>query len=635
VTETASRYPIPQRLALALQHQSAGRLAAAESLCQSILQEAPEHPGALQLMAMLAHKAGRQQVAIDLLYRAMAVTGPNALCHCNLAAAYLAADQLRETEAHSREAIRLQPNYADAQYHLALALSGQDRLDEAEAAFRAVFALRPGDVDARSNLASVLRRQGRLAEAVTLLEEAIRLSPNNARAHNGLGAVLLDMDQPAAAERHLRESLRLSPDVAQTYGNLGLALRDQDRLEEAALSFQEALRLKPGYQRALINLALARESQGKADAALGQFLEILRQDPHSGWGWGGLSRLAAVGRYTFREDEVRWVESLAARPGLPSDEASRLHFALARIRERAGDYDQAFAHFRQASAALRQTLPATAEAAFDPVSRTARVTQIIEYFSPAYFEHVRTFGVDSDVPVFVVGMPRSGTSLVEQILASHPQAHGAGELRDIGQIVSQLPERLGGNDLYPNCLDQLDRPTTQALAEPYLARLRQLGGGALRVVDKMPFNFQYLGLIATLFPRARIVHCRRDPVDTCLSCFVQEFARPMPCGPDLEQIGRYYREYDRLMTHYAQVLPLPMLELQYEELTADQEAVSRRLVEFCGLPWDERCLRFHETDRPVRTCSALQVREPMYRSSVGRWKRYEKHLGTLLEVLGR
>jgi hypothetical protein len=232
-------------------------------------------------------------------------------------------------------------------------------------------------------------------------------------------------------------------------------------------------------------------------------------------------------------------------------------------------------------------------------------------------------------------MMRSGTSLAEQILASHSAVYGAGELRDIDLLVATLPQRLGAAEGYPACLGRLDAAAVRALADEHLGRLRQRGGAAARVVDKAPFNFLHLSLIVTLFPRARLVHCRRDPVDTCLSCYFQNFGEPMGFTLDLRHLGLYYRAYERLMAHWARVLPVPVFELQYEELTADQEAVSRRLVEFCGLDWDERCLRFHETRRPVRTASTLQVRRPMYQSAVGRWKRYEAHLGPLLEALGR
>jgi hypothetical protein len=230
-------------------------------------------------------------------------------------------------------------------------------------------------------------------------------------------------------------------------------------------------------------------------------------------------------------------------------------------------------------------------------------------------------------------MMRSGTTLAEQILASHPRVYGAGELPLLGRLIESLPRRLGTGDGYPEAVRRLDRATTRALAAEHQQRLKGLGGAAERVVDKMPANFLALGLIATLFPRARIIHCRRDPIDTCLSCYFHDFGPSIPYTLDLRHLGLYYRAYERLMAHWAAVLPVPVFELRYEELTADQEAVSRRLVAFCGLEWDERCLRFHETRRVVRTASQLQVRQPLYRGSVGRWKRYEAFLQPLRDAL--
>jgi hypothetical protein len=373
--------------------------------------------------------------------------------------------------------------------------------------------------------------------------------------------------------------------------------------------------------------------QGRTDEALAEYLETLRFAPNDSQAIYFLSELAAAGAYRFPDEEVRRVRELAARPDLPIDELCRLNFALAQILDKSGSYDEAFAHCRRANE-LRQEIDRRCGHVYDPAEQSRYADRQIATFTPAYFERVRSFGSDSELPVFVVGMPRSGTTLAEQIIASHPRAHGAGELRDIGRMVGTLPQRLGGADNYPECLARLDEATARALAEEYLQRLRQLGGEAVRVVDKFPTNFLYLGLIATLFPRARVVHCRRDPIDTCLSCYFQNFADPLPFKLDLGHLGHYYCEYERLMAHWTRVLPVPVFELRYEELTADQEAVSRRLVEFCGLEWDERCLRFHEARRPVQTASALQVRRPLYRSSVGRWKRYESHLRTLLETLG-
>jgi hypothetical protein len=251
-------------------------------------------------------------------------------------------------------------------------------------------------------------------------------------------------------------------------------------------------------------------------------------------------------------------------------------------------------------------------------------------FTPAFFAERRgVFGSPSDVPVFIVGMQRSGTTLTEQIAASHPQVYGAGELEHIRRIAGMI--KIGRPE---STVRQLTSADSLALAGDYLRKVREIGGDALRIVDKMPHNFQYLGLIAILFPKARIIHCTRDPMDNCVSCFTQSFTGHHGYNTDLRQLGLYYREYRRLMDHWRRVLPIPMLEIDYEEMVADQETQSRRLIDFLGLDWDPACLNFHETDRSVQTASRWQVRQPIYKTSVKRWKDYEKHLGPLKKALG-
>ncbi len=223
--------------------------------------------------------------------------------------------------------------------------------------------------------------------------------------------------------------------------------------------------------------------------------------------------------------------------------------------------------------------------------------------------------------------------MAEQILASHPQVHGAGELTDIEQLIATLPQRLGVTESYPESLERLNAEATRTVAHEYLQCLQKRGGDAKRVIDKLPRNVLNLGVIATLFPKARIIHCRRNAVDTCLSIFFQNFGGSIPYAWDLSHLGRYYRAYQRLMAHWARVLSMPIFELDYEQLTCQQEMISRQLVAFCSLEWDERCLSFHKTERPVRTPSAFQVRQPLYRNAVGRWRHYEAFLQPLLDAL--
>jgi hypothetical protein len=250
-------------------------------------------------------------------------------------------------------------------------------------------------------------------------------------------------------------------------------------------------------------------------------------------------------------------------------------------------------------------------------------------FGRQFLHRAYAFGTESETPVFIVGMPRSGTTLVEQILASHPDTFGAGETRNIQRLVSQF----GRPGEYPECVARLDVNVARRLADEYVLELHRRSGGKARVTDKLPGNFHHLGLIATLFPRAQIIHCQRDPRDTCWSCYFHNF-QEVTYNCDLETLGGYYREYERLMSHWKACLPVPIFEVHYEQLVEEPERIIRELIAFCGLKWNDDCLRFHETRRPVRTASNLQVRQPVYQHAVGRWRNYTRHLGTLLTALG-
>jgi hypothetical protein len=304
-----------------------------------------------------------------------------------------------------------------------------------------------------------------------------------------------------------------------------------------------------------------------------------------------------------------------------------LHFGVGKRFDDLAAYDDAFAHYRAAN-----ELKGGA-AAFDPADWEQDISRIMATFSRRFFSERPGLGNDSQRPIFVVGMPRSGTSLVEQFLASHPEIAGAGELNDFFLIAGNLSAILGTDIPYPASAELIDEEAAHRLARGYLDHLRELAPDAKRVADKLPGNFLRLGLIALLFPRARVIHCRRDPVDVCLSCYFQNFDERHFYSHDLANLGRYYRQYERLMAHWRATLTLPMLEVSYEALTADPEGVAREMIGFCDLEWDDRCLTYHERDHPIMTASVWQARQPVYRTSVQRWKRYEKHLGPLLQAL--
>jgi tetratricopeptide (TPR) repeat protein len=624
---------IDERLAPAREHHQAGRFDEAEALYRAILAEAPQDARVLHFLGVLAHQTGRHEEAIGLITRALAVHGPQASLYSNLAAVYLAVGRLDEAEQFARIALRLEPHLASGHYNLGVLLERRGRRAEADAALREALRCDPQHVGAQRRLSPPPLTPGHFARIEAQLTETVRAEPDNAQAWFDLGIVRVSLDRIDQAIEPFRTAVRLRPNFIDAYLHLAGAeqqLRDTDAAVEC---YRDALEVDPDHVVARSNLGHALKVAGRTAEALVEFQAILRRFPDDTQALYPVCELAVEGHYRLTDEEKQRLETLADRTDLPLEDQCRANYALAQLCDKADDCDRAFEYARRGNA-TRAEIDARLGAVFDPDEHKDFIDRTIAFFTPAYFERVRTFGVASELPVFIVGMMRSGTSLAEQILASHAQFHGASELRDIGLMVVNMPARLGTRQRNPECLTRLDAATTRTLAEGHLQKLARLGGDATRVSDKHPYNFLYLGVIATLFPRAQIIHCGRDALDTCLSCYFRNFNDPFPFRHDLRHLGMYYREYERLMAHWQTVVPVPIFELPYEELTAEPEVMIRRLVAYCGLEWDDRCLRFYETQRPVRTASALQVRKPMYRSAVGRWKRYEKQLQPLLEALG-
>jgi tetratricopeptide (TPR) repeat protein len=525
-------------------------------------------------------------------------TPPEALN--NLGVALASAGKLEEAIATYGEALRLRPHFPEAQNNLGVALVDQGKLQSAEACYRMALQLRPDYVEAHNNLGVALFRQERIEEAIRAYREALRLKPDYAAAHVNLGATLAELGQFSEAVAHYRAALDLEPESATARQNLAAALVEQGRLQEAIQLCQELLRV--------------RSSSGAAYFLLGE--------------------LAAQRLYSFRPDEISRLEALLASPEkLSTEDLNYLHFTLAAWLDREGRYDEAFRHYRQGNESRKRLLQQQ-NRAYDAPGHRRFVDSLIAVFGRAWFERTRRFGLDSEMPIFVVGMPRSGSTLVQQILSSHPQVAAAGELRDLERILFNAPQAETGAGGYPVYMSALTQPVARALGQRYLQRLAKLSEGKPRVVDKMPHNYLHLGSICALFPQARIIHCRRDPVDLCLSCYCQNF-KWVSYACSLEDLTLHYREYERLMDHWRAVLPLPIHEVGYEDLVARPEAVIREVIAACGLEWDSRCLAFHKNPRAVRTASKIQVRRPVYASSVGRWKRYERHLIALRNALAK
>jgi tetratricopeptide (TPR) repeat protein len=437
--------------------------------------------------------------------------------------------------------------------------------------------------------------------------------------------------QSEVAINLIRQAVAQLPGEADFHGNLAAAYQAAGRVPAAVQHYREAIRLNPAAVNQYLFLSDALQEQGELEEALAHSLQALELNPDSALAYCTLGELASHGCYTLTDTDVQHIQELLDTGSLSLQDASLLNFTLAAHWERTGCFDLAFPCYQRANE-FKQQVYRLANQSFVAGKQRELIDSLIDVFTPSYMERARTFGIESEVPIFVVGLVRSGTSLVEQILASHPQVHGAGERREIDKIATTLDQHVSAEP-YPAAALSLDPGAARSLAYGYLQRLARQAGAASRIVDKMPNNYLHLGLIATLFPRAHIIHCRRDPLDVCASAYFQNF-KWMPHAASLHDIAFHHRQYERLMEHWRRALPVPIHEVVYEELVADPPEVSRALVAACGLDWDECCLSFYRTDRVVQTASKLQVRRPIYQGSVGRSKAFRAHLEPLRLALG-
>jgi tetratricopeptide (TPR) repeat protein len=459
---------------------------------------------------------------------------------------------------------------------------------------------------------------GARREAAALFARAVELDPLRAESHRNFGNALIDLQRLDEAEAALRRSLALDPEHPLAHVSLGAALRLKHRAADAEASCETALAIDPDHVQALSLLGELRADRGQFAEAEALFQRAIAADPDFSFPY---SSIATHRRMTANDAHWRkGVEASLAKPQPLANEIS-LHYALGKYFDDVGQYPRAFEQFVRANELSKRY-----GAAFDAGKLTQRVDTIIQSFSAAFTRQPMIEASDSELPIFIVGMPRSGTSLTEQILASHPAVFGAGELRFWNGAFAQYRQaqiqNQSGADLLPG------------LARDYLRRLTALCPGARRTVDKMPTNFMYAGLIHAAFPRARIIHMQRHPLDTCLSIYFQNFFNIGPYANDLAHLAQFYEQYLRVTAHWRCVLPATaLLEIPYEALIGDQEGWTRRMLDFVGLPWDAACLEFHRTDRVVITSSKWQVRQKIYASSVGRWRNYRQFLGPLERLL--
>jgi tetratricopeptide (TPR) repeat protein len=623
---------------------------AAVRSCRRALELRPQFAAALGNLANAERARGDLASAIDGYRSAIALEPGLVEGHRNLGSALIEAGEPEAGIEALRRALELQPNYAVAVTQLARALIAQGRAGEALPHYERLLA-HERRADTLNDYGTLLAGLGRFEAAAGAFRAALHLAPREAAPHANLGHVLHCLGDHRAAIEHSRRAIELDPRLLEGHLHLGNALLAINEMHAAEAAYRAGLEVEPHHAPLHTAHAMAERALGRVDDAAASVRRSLEIRPDAADTVALLGSLA-IDRGRFEEAERLLKKALALSPGLPealtgltavrkmtaADGAWRhaaertlsrglpvahaigLHHALGKYCDDVGDFDAAFEYHRRGHELARRSRPP-----YDRATTTARVTRTLAVFERSALEALRPAGLPSERAAFVFGMPRSGTTLAEQILASHPQVHGAGEVL-FWQFAADA-ERASP--------PEQRMATIAALGRQYLASFETLPAEAVRVIDKLPSNFKNLGLIHAALPAARFIHLERDPLDTCLSIYFQGFTAAHAYATDLSNLAHYYREYRRLMAHWRATLPPHLLlEVRYESLVDDPEHWGRRMLAHLGLPWDPRCLEFHLTDRPVLTASSWQVRQPIGKGSIGRWRHYERHLEPLRQALG-
>jgi len=605
------------------------RHAEAEQAYRESLHMGPDSGPTLSALADTLRCRGRTGEVLTTYRRVLARSPELSATHSNYGLLPAQRGEREQGLKHCRQAVALRPDSATAHCQLGKVLLEFGRIKEAMAALAEARRLGHDSADVCMSIGKGWLQLADYHEAKLWFERALKMSPDLVEARCQLGTVHLLAGDPQGASSIFEQVLEKSPQSVEAHVGLARARLEQGDVEGAVASHRQAIHIRPEWSVLHAALGQTLASAGDLDGANSCNRQALKLNPRC---VPALAGLLTTLRGKATDDDLHAGKQLLQASSMTDGQRAQLHFGLAQALDGRGDYVRVAEHARAANALQKKQNEKRCQA-YVPANYHRFIDLLIAWFTSEYFAGIQDFGRDSERPVFIVGMPRSGTTLIEQVLASHTRVYGAGERRFAKTSFQLLPGLLGEKKRPIECLAQLERGHSQRLADWHLQRLHELDQSrSARVTDKMPENYQLLGWIATLFPRARIIHCRRDVRDVALSCWLTNFTQVLWAN-DLEHLADRIHEYLRIMEHWRRVLPVPLLEVNYEQLVANPEETNQHLLEFVGLEWDPACLNFHKTDRLVSTTSAAQVRQPIYKSSVGRWKHYEAALQPLLDRL--
>lgn len=643
-----------KQLNIAMSSMQNGNPRQALANCRKVLKTDPKNLMALNIGGVAAFHIGDLKRGAAMLKKAIELNPTNVEAHYNHGLIEAALGNFPKAEIALDNASRLAPNNPGVFLNLANVLTDLNRFGDAESAYRKAIFLKPDYVLAIENLGSLLlklerpseakeiflsliekgqkntsvltglgeafRELGCFQEAISVVQQAISISPKDAEPYIQLSILYKECGELAAAEVKCREAIAIDQNQADFQFLLGNILHELGNVKEVELVFRSTLALDPNHIGCLKNFAKLLSELGRFDESKALFSRVFKKNPNDIGAFLNLNRKDI----TNRDDPfLKSMQKLLDNPQLSLDDRTMVHFRLAKTFDKLGEYDEAFEHYQKGNEKRPDSPERDIGHYGDLMKRTAKV------FTGPLISDRKDCGDPSDAPIFIVGMPRSGTTLIEQIVAAHPDAYGKGETGNIAQLASKIGNPITG---YPEAAKDLDESFFKEFGETYINLLRYGTANARHVTDKMPDNFLYLGLIRLALPNAKIIHCMRDPIATCFSCYQRNFSATSPYVGDLRELGQYYVAYQELMDHWNEVLGGWVLNVQYEDLVKNAEHETRRIIEFCDLPWNETCLSFYKQEQWVRTSD--RTRQPIYTKAIAHWNNYDNYLSPLKEALG-